>query len=145
MNLFFGVIKLNKYMYKSKFTFHKQWFFGLEMQRRQIKTKICFKYFYSIKKETTHKHSNVASAKNYFFKVQAIGTTLFAERFFFFNLITGSHYFHKSLSLRAFPTAILLLQFKQLFKISPYFTLIPRQQCKGKSKFQNEAFTYGPC
>ena len=69
MNLFFGIIKLNKYMHKSKFTFHKQYLFGLEMQRRRIKTKICFKYFCSIKKETTHKPSNVASAKNYFFKV----------------------------------------------------------------------------
>ena len=56
-------MKLNIYIWKTKFTFHKQCLFGLSMQRRLAQqTKIYCNFTKSVWKETTHKPSDVAAA-----------------------------------------------------------------------------------
>ena len=61
---------------------------SLEMQRRLIQTK----FFYSASKETTHKPSKVAAAKNFSSRAHVIDTSCFDECFLF-HLITGSRCF----------------------------------------------------
>ena len=65
---------------------------SLEMQRRLIQTKVHYKIFYSISKETTHKPSKVAATENFSSNMYVIVTTCFSECFLF-HMITGRHCF----------------------------------------------------
>ena len=71
---------------------------SLEMQRRLIQTKLHYKYFYSVSKETTHKHSKLAAAKSFSSNVHVIDTTS-CDKCFLFHLIIGVIVICKSLSL----------------------------------------------
>ena len=43
-----------------------------EIEKRPIQTKVYYKLFYSVGKETTHKPSKVATAKNLFSRVDIV-------------------------------------------------------------------------
>ena len=68
------------------------------MQKRLIQTKVSYKLFYSLWKETSHKPLKVAAAKKSFQSVYIIDTTCFDECFLFY-MITGSSIFYTNLSL----------------------------------------------
>ena len=57
------------------------------MQRNLIQTKVYYKLFYSVWKETSHKALKVAAAKRSFPSVYIFDTTYFDE-FFLFQMIT---------------------------------------------------------
>ena len=56
-------------------------FSSLKMQWRLIQTKLFYTIFHSVWKETSHKPSKVAAAKNFFSSVYVIGTACFSECF----------------------------------------------------------------
>ena len=68
------------------------------MQKRLIQTKVSYKLFYSLWKETSHKPLKVAAAKKSFQSVYIIDTTCFDECFLFY-MVTGSSIFYTNLSL----------------------------------------------
>ena len=98
-------------MWKTKFSFHKQYLFGLLIQ-----TKVYCKLFYCLKKKTSHKPLKVATAKRSFSSVYIIHTTCFDECFLF-HVIIGRHYFlYKFIVTKRFGTiAILLHSLRQVF------------------------------
>ena len=65
-------------------------FSSLEMQRRLIQTKVYYKSFYSVWKETPHKLLKVATAKKSLPSVFIIHITYFDECLLF-HVITGRH------------------------------------------------------
>ena len=87
-----------------------------ERQRRLIQTKVYYKLFYTIWKETSHKPLKVGAAKKSFPSVYIIDKTCFDECFLF-HVITGRHYFlHKfSVTRRFGAIAMLLLSLKHVF------------------------------
>ena len=68
------------------------------MQGRLTETKVYYKLFYSVPKETSHKLLKVAAAKKYFPSVYITDTTCFDECFLF-DAITGNIIFYTNLSL----------------------------------------------
>ena len=62
------------------------------MQWRLMQTKVYYKTFYSVWRETSHETLKVAAAKKSFSSVYTIDTTCFDE-YFLFYVITGRHYF----------------------------------------------------
>ena len=77
-------IRLNIYICKTKFPFHKQYLFVLLFSRNQrifIQTKVYHKFFYSVRKETFHKPLKVAGGKKSFSSVYIIDLTCFDECF----------------------------------------------------------------
>ena len=82
-------------------------------------------FLFLLQKETTEKSSNVTTAKNLFSRVYVIGVTCFDECFLFY-VITESHYFLKNsiITLRTFPTAMLLCSLKEVFQKRSLFYLI---------------------
>ena len=106
-------------MLKNKFASCKEHLLALFISRNVKKTRTnqsILHFFCSLGKERTHKPSKVAAAKTFFSSVYVIDTTCFDECFFF-HVITRRHYFlYKfSVTLRAFPTAMLLRSLKQVF------------------------------
>ena len=68
-------------------------FFSLEMQRRLLQTKVYYKLYCSVWKETSHKHLKVATATFVrVYIIDIIGTTCFGDCYLF-HIITGRHYF----------------------------------------------------
>ena len=68
------------------------------MQKRLILTKVYYKLFYSVWKETSHKPLKVAAGNKSFPSVYTIDTTCFDECFLF-HFITGNTIFYTNLSL----------------------------------------------
>ena len=62
------------------------------MKKRLIQTKLYYKFFYSSRKETSHKPSKVAAAENFFRSLFVVGTAHFNECFLFHKII-GRHYY----------------------------------------------------
>ena len=95
-------------------------FASRERQRRLIQTKVCYKLFHSVWKETSHKPLKVGDAKmslkRSFPSVHNTDKTCFDECFLF-HVITGRHYFlHKfSVTQRFGAIAMLLLSLKHVF------------------------------
>ena len=87
-----------------------------ERQRRLIQTKVYYKLFYTIWKETSHKPLKVGAAKKSFPSVYIIDKTCFDECFLF-HVITGRHYFLQKFSVtqRFGAIAMLLRSLKQVF------------------------------
>ena len=67
------------------------------MQRRLIQTKVYYKLFYSIKKETSHKPLKVVAAKKSFPSVYIIDTSCF--ECFLFHVINENSILYTNLSL----------------------------------------------
>ena len=67
-------------------------FSSRESQRRLIQTKVYYKLFRSVWKETSYKPLKVGAAKKSFPSVYIIGKTCF-EECFLFHVITGRDYF----------------------------------------------------
>lgn len=107
--------KFTLYTQKNKFTSHKQYLFfsSLEIQRKLVQTKRYHNCFYSVLKETTHKHSKVATAKNLSSSVYFV-STCFDKCFLCQCMITGSYCFSRKFidTLRFFSTAMFLLSLK---------------------------------
>ena len=89
---------------------------SLEMQTSFIHTKVYYNFFYSVRKETSHKPLKVASAKNSFSTVYIIDESFFDECFLF-HVITERHYFlYKFIVTQRFSTIAMLLRFlRQVF------------------------------
>ena len=93
-------IRLNIWIWKTKFTSYKQYFFFLvfpswEMERRPIQTKVYNKLFYPVSKEASQTFKSRA-AKKYFPSVFIIDATCFDECFLFY-VITGHSIFYTNL------------------------------------------------
>ena len=91
-------------MWKTKSSSYKQYLFGLHFSRNAMnslcfsrregqintvykkKTKVYYKSFYPVCKETPHRPLKVAAAKKYFSSVHIIDTTCFDECFLIFIL-----------------------------------------------------------
>ena len=85
-------------MWKTKFT-SQTLFIGLLFSRNAKKlTKVYYKLFYSVCKETSHKPLKVAAAKESFSSVYIIDTSSFDESFLF-HVITGNIIFCRNLWL----------------------------------------------
>ena len=65
-------------------------FSSLKTRRTLIQTKVYYRFFYSIRKETTHKLWKVISSKNLFFGLYVIATACF-DKCFLFHMTTGRH------------------------------------------------------
>ena len=65
-------------------------FSSLELERILIQTKVYFKFFYFVWKETAHEPSKVATGKNSFPTVYVNGT-IFFNKCFLFHVISGRH------------------------------------------------------
>ena len=104
--------KLNLFPIKSIYLV----FSSQERQRRLIQTKVYYKLFYSVWKQTSHKPLKVAAAKKVFHKCVIIDKTCFDECFFF-HVITERHYFlYKFSATQRFGAiAMLLCSLKQMF------------------------------
>ena len=112
-------IRTNMYIWKTKFTSHLEYLFGLLFSRkasRLIQTKVYCKLFYLVRKETFHKPLKEAAAKKSFPSVHIIDKTCFDE-YFLFHVIAGRHYFLYKLSVtqKFGAIAILLRSLKQGF------------------------------
>ena len=116
-------IKLNIYIWRTKFHSHKKCLFGLLFSRNAKKAdrpnhtdQIILKMFLLCLKETSHKSLKAAAAKRSFPSVYKIDTTCFYECFLF-HVITGRHYFfYKFIVTQWFGvTAVLLRSLKQVF------------------------------
>ena len=114
-------IRLNIYIWKTKFSSHKQYLFDLLLSRNVNKTHTdqsnqSDKLFYSVWNETSRKPLKLAAAKSSFPSVFAIDTTCFDECFLFL-VITGRHYFlYKFIATQSVgTTAMLLRSLKQVF------------------------------
>ena len=94
------------------------------MQRRLIQTEEYYKLFYSVRKETPHKHVKVAAARKFLSSVYIIDTTCFDECFLF-HMITGRHYFLIQIShYSGLVHVVLLSSLKQVFwKKSAFYIL----------------------
>ena len=99
----------------------------LEMQRKLIQSKVHYKFFSSVSKETTHKPSKVAAAKTFRQCVHVIDTTCF-DGCFLFHLITGSYCFLQRFAIvwRFFQPPYCNFHWNKCFERSPYFTLSPQ-------------------
>ena len=88
-------------------------FSSQETQRRFVQTKGYHNCFYSVLKETTHKPSKVATAKNLSSSVYFV-STCFDKCFLCQCMITGSYCFSRKFidTLRFFSTAIFLFSLK---------------------------------
>ena len=95
-------MKLNTYIWESKFTSRKQNLFGLLFPRNVTKIHTCQSkahVFYFVLKETIHKPSKVAVGKA-FLRVYVIGKTGFNELFLCHVIpCSWKTFFHKSLPL----------------------------------------------
>ena len=114
---------------------------SLGIQRRVIQTNYTTRFLYSVWLETTHKPSNVATAKNFFSSMYVIVTNCF-DKHFLFHVITGRHCFHQSLSLfwGSFQPPFSCFLWKKWFKRSPCFIFcLHNNNAMLKPKFQNEA------
>ena len=91
-------------------------FSSRESQRRLIQTKVYYKLFRSVWKETSHKPLKVGAGKKSFPSVYIIGKTWF-EECFLFHVITGrDHFLHRfSVTQRFRAVAMLLRSLKQVF------------------------------
>ena len=91
-------------------------FSSQERQRRLIQTKVYYKLFCSIWKETSHKPLKVAAAKKIFPKCVIIDKTCFDECILF-CVITGRHYSlcKCSVTQRFGAVVMLLRSLKQMF------------------------------
>ena len=80
--------------------------------------------FYYLRKKRTQKASKVAATKKLFSSVYVIDITC-SDEYFIIHLITGRHFFYKSLSLisAAFQPPCCVL-WNKCFDISPYFTYL---------------------
>ena len=133
--------KLNLFPIKSIYLV----FSSQERQRRLIQTKVYYKLFYSIWKETSHKPLNIAAAKKVFPKCVIIDKTCFDECFFF-HVITERHYFLYKFSVtqRFGAIAMLLCSLKQMFwKRSAFYVryLLNNTSMQLILKVQNEFST----
>ena len=68
------------FILKTKFAFHKQYFFPL--LKRLEQTKVFYAFSYTVWKETTHKYLKEAAAKALFYSVYNFSATCFDECFF---------------------------------------------------------------
>ena len=105
-----------------------------ERQRGLTQTKVYYKPFYFVWKETSHKPLKVAAEKKSFPSVYIIDKTCFDECFLF-HVITGRYYFLFKLSVtQRFGAITMFLRFlKQVFwKRSELYisTIIPRVTSK---------------
>ena len=94
-------IRLNIYIWKTKFTFNKQYFSGLLFSRNAKKTRIdqgILQAFLLFLKKTPHETLKVAAAKNSFPSVFIINTTCF-DQSFLFHVITANSIFYINKSL----------------------------------------------
>ena len=112
-------IKLKIYIWKTKFTTHKQYFYGRLFSSNTTNAYIdqsIPQVFHSVWKEISHKLSKAAAAKSFFPSVYVNGTTCFGECFLF-HVITGRHYFlYKFIVTQSFcATTMLLRSLKQVF------------------------------
>ena len=109
INLHYIYRKINLLLISNIYLF----FSSLETQRRLVQTKRYHNCFYSILKETTHKHSKVATAKNLSSSVYFV-STCFDKCFLCQCMITGSYCFSRKFidTLRFFSTAMFLLSLK---------------------------------
>ena len=93
-------------------------FSSLEIQRSLIQSKLYYKLFHSVCKETSHKPFKVAAVKKFLSSVYmyVIDKTCFGE-FVLSHMITGRHYFlYKFIVTQWFgATAMLLRPLKQVF------------------------------
>ena len=91
------------------------------MQRRLMQTKVCYKLFYSLSKEASHKPLKVAAAKKSFPSVFIIDTTCYnidtTRWMFFIPCDYWKQYFsHKfNITQRLGATTMLLRSLKQVF------------------------------
>ena len=96
---------------------------------RNVKTNIQTKVYHIFsctlsEKKTVQKPSNEAAATNFFSSVYVIGITCSHECFLFY-VITGRHYYYKSLSLLwgFFQPPCCYVLWKKCLARGPYFTL----------------------
>ena len=76
---------LNIYIWKSKFTSHKQYLFGLVFSgnaKKTLQSKVYYNFLYSVWKEATHIASKVAIAKNIFLQFVFSLYNLLQKKFF---------------------------------------------------------------
>ena len=105
------------------------------MQRRLIHTKLYYKCFYSVWKDTSHKPSKVVAVKAFLPSVYVIRTAFFDECCLF-HVIIGRHYsLYKLIVIQRFSATTMLLRFlKRVHILCP---LSPQQ-------YYNAANTKGP-
>ena len=91
ISLRFG--KQTIYIYKNKFTPHKEYLFGLIFSKNQKKIYTdygYYKHWYSVGKEAFHNPLKLTTIKNFFYNVYVTVTTCF-DKCFLFHVITGRH------------------------------------------------------
>ena len=101
-------------------------------KRRFIQTKVYYKLFYSVWKETSHKPLKVGAAKKFFSSVHIINTTCSNHyaptNVFFPHVITGRHYFYTDLSFLVYNRhATAFLETSVLKEVRILHPLPPRQ------------------
>ena len=90
INLHFGTLNIKKKKFFLTSSIYLV-FSSLRNQRRLAQTNSKVQVFYSVWKETTHKLSKFATAKNVFSSLYGIGATCF--KCFLFHVITGRYSF----------------------------------------------------
>ena len=117
INLLFG-IRLSIYIWKTKFSSHKHYLFGLLFSRnakKTMQTKVYYQLFYCLKRNISQTLKS-SSCKKSFPSVYIMDTTCFDECFLF-RVITGRHSFLYKLIVtqRLHVTTLLLCSLKQVF------------------------------
>ena len=121
-------IKLNIFIWKTKFTSHEQYLFVPPFSRHLKMTntdQIMYRLSYSVWKVTTYKPSNVAVVTNVFSSAYVIGTTCLYECLLFYLISEKYHFQQKFIvTLIFFSTAMFLFFLKQLFWKKSVFYII---------------------
>ena len=109
-------IRLKIYIWKTTFSSHNQYLFGLIFSRNLKRTCAGQNMLYSVWKETSYKPLKVAAANKSFPSVYIIDTVCFDECFSF-HVITGRHYFLCKfiVTQRFSETLMLLCSLKKVF------------------------------
>ena len=86
------------------------------MQKRLMQTKVYYKLFYCVRKETSHEPLKVAVSKKSFLSAYSIDTTCFDECFFLYVIPGRRRFLFKFIVTQRFDaTAMLLCCCKQVF------------------------------